>query len=83
MSYGEVSYEVSEPEGSFHPLNVVGNPNGKDPWETFLPVWIRYMDGGPEPPFAGRRNLEVLEMMDAVRESVRTERSITFRRHPQ
>lgn len=77
MSYGEVSYEVSQAEGSFHPLDVVGNPTGTDPWQSFLDSWTSYMDGGAEPPFAGRRNLAVLEIMEAVRESVLTGRLVT------
>lgn len=73
MSYGEVSYEFSEAEGLFRPLQIVANPGGFDPWYRFLRAWSNHLLGGPEPPFSGRRNLKVLELVEAARLSVETE----------
>ena len=71
MSYGTIEYELSSAEGSFVRMDLNASPSGSDPWDRFLPQWVDYILGGAEPSFSGRRNLRVLELIEAAHESIK------------
>lgn len=70
MSYGSMDYELSGPEGMFEKMGICASPGDSDPWPKFLSHWIEYLQGGEEPPFSGRQNLRVLQLIEAARRSI-------------
>lgn len=70
MSYGNMVYELSGPEGVFEKMDIHAAPGDSDPWLKFLSDWIAYVNNGDEPPFSGRHNLRVLQLVEAARRSV-------------
>lgn len=69
MSYGDMGYEISKPEGVFEKMDIQATPDDSDPWNKFLNSWTSFINGGEEPPFSGRHNLRVLQLIEAARKS--------------
>lgn len=76
MSVDEMRYEFAPRGGKFEPIDLEAGRPAVDPWREFMQRWRAWLEGGPEPPFSGRNNLEVFGLVAAGIESARTGRTV-------
>lgn len=83
MSNDAMSYEFAPALGDFSPANIYADIPAQNPWDPFFDHWHAYLTGGPEPPFSGRRNLQVFALLTAAIESVETGRPVEIASNPR
>jgi predicted dehydrogenase len=67
MSGSSFTYEFTERNGSFQMLDTDSiESDGGSPWDHFHAGLRQYLLNGKEPPFSGRRNLVVMNLIDAA-----------------
>jgi len=70
MSNDTMGYEVAAARGQWQAAAIDAGIPLQDPFLPFFDVWYAYLQGGPEPPFSGRRNLRVLALVSAAADAV-------------
>lgn len=65
MSIDEMTNEFAAPIGDFEPADIDSGIDIVNPWTVFADVWHGYLNGGVEPPFSGRNNLQVVALLSA------------------
>jgi predicted dehydrogenase len=77
MSDSRMSYEIAGVGQSFESIELeagMATRDGRTAWEPFLDAWVKYLDGGDEPPFSASNNVSILSLLAAAVES--TERQV-------
>jgi predicted dehydrogenase len=77
MSNDTMTYEFAERGGRFAPIEIDDDIPGGDPWGYFFGLWHDYLQGGEEPPFSGRNNLQVFALLSAGIDSINSGQSTT------
>lgn len=78
MSNDTMAYEFAERNGSFAPIAIDEDLPTGNPWGYFFGLWYDYVQGGLEPPFSGRANLQVFALLSAGIDSINGDRPVAI-----
>lgn len=70
MSNDTMRYEFAERLGKFNVIEPDADVPTINPWIRFFDRWVDYMEGGSEPPFSGRNNLQIFALLSAGIDSI-------------
>jgi len=83
MSNNIMTYEFAKSGENWTTSDIDKGISAVHPWDLFLDIWHKYLQGGAEPPFSGRNNLKIFALLSAGVESVQSGRPVQVADNPR